>query len=80
MKPTINALREGVKGQRAAPLAKQAASQPKAKKGCFVDADYHGFCQINGRPSKFTTYRGVRYVSAQDVVDEKFLTTIGGRK
>ena len=27
MKPTINALREGVKGQRAAPLAKQADAQ-----------------------------------------------------
>jgi hypothetical protein len=79
MKPTTNALREGVKGQRVAPLAKQADAQPKAKKG-YKDEDYHGFFPINGKRARFSTYRGRRYVQAQDVADEKFLTTIGGAK
>lgn len=77
MKPSTNALREGVKGQRVAPLVDQAASKPKAKKG-FIDEDYHGYFIENERVRRFTIYSGVRYVHPQQIVLRKCLTPIGG--
>jgi hypothetical protein len=62
---------------RANPQDLEAASKPKAKKG-YIDKDYHGFFSLNGVFVKFSTYGGRRYVNLLDVVDEKYLTTIGG--
>ena len=61
-------------GESSSREVSKAASKPKAKKG-FYDPDYHGFFSLNGATVKFSTYSGRRYVQAQDVVDEKFLTT-----
>jgi len=65
-------------GERSTREVASAASKPKAKKGSFVDRDYHGFFNLNGHFCRFSTYGGRRYVEAQDIVDEKFLTTISG--
>ena len=61
---------------RVNPQVLEAASKPKAKKG-YIDKDYHGFFTLKNAIVQFTTYGGRRYVNLQDVVDEKYLTTIG---
>ena len=70
-------LREGGSEEESSSSDRPAASKRKAKKG-FYDPDYHGFFKVNGVLARFSTYSGVRYVHIQDVVDEKFLTTISG--
>ena len=68
-----NRLRERAKGVRANPLANDAASEPKAKKG-YIDRDYHGYFIANGAIRKFTICSGVRYVHPQQIVVRKSLT------
>ena len=74
-----NTLRVGGTGEESSSPDAEAVSQPKVKKG-YIDKDYHGFFRLNGALCRFTTYSGRRYVNLLDVVDEKFLTTIGGMR
>lgn len=61
MKPISKNLREGVKGQRVEPLASEAASKPKAKKGS-IGRVYHRVFLDSGKAHHFVLFRGVRYL------------------